>query len=65
MKTRLSPFVYKVKGQKNYILFDSLRGQIFNISPEGSNCRFEIAGAVVGFFFHFTSYFAPRISEIR
>ena len=41
MKTKLSPFVYKVKGKKNYLFFDSLKGEIFNISPEGDPYELE------------------------
>ncbi|MGE5341626.1 MAG: SPASM domain-containing protein [Candidatus Omnitrophota bacterium] len=36
MKAQLSPFVYKVKGKRNYLLFDSLREMIYSITPEGS-----------------------------
>jgi len=41
MKTKRSPFVYKVKGKKNYLFFDSLKGEIFNISPEGDPYELE------------------------
>jgi hypothetical protein len=40
MKTKLSPFVYKVKGKKNVLLLDSLKGLIFTICPEG--CPHEL-----------------------
>lgn len=40
MKTKLSPFVYKVSGKRNVLLFDSLQGDIFTISPEG--CPHEL-----------------------
>jgi len=36
MNVKLSPFVYKVKGRKNYLLFDALKRSIFNIIPEGT-----------------------------
>ena len=41
MKTKLSPFVYQVKGKKNYLFLDSLQGEIFNISPEGDPYELE------------------------
>lgn len=41
MKTKLSPFVYKVKGKKNYLFLDSLDGELFNISPEGDPYELE------------------------
>ncbi len=45
VNTKLSPFVYKVKGKKNYLLFDSLRGLIYNISPEG--CPYELESQLI------------------
>ena len=36
MNVKLSPFVYKVKGKKNYLLFDALKGAIYSIVPEGT-----------------------------
>ena len=41
MKTKLSPFVYKIKGKKNYIFFDSIRKKLFHISPEGNPKEME------------------------
>jgi len=41
MRTKLSPFVYKVKGNRNYLFFDSLRKQIFNVTPEGTPLELE------------------------
>ncbi len=52
MKTKLSPFVYKVKGNKNYLLFDSLKSQIFSIVPEGNPRELEaqlLENDLVGF----------------
>jgi radical SAM protein with 4Fe4S-binding SPASM domain len=34
-KIKLSPFVHKVKGKKNWLLADLLKGRIFQIAPEG------------------------------
>ena len=41
MNTQLSPFVYKVKGNKNYLFFDSLKKEIFIIKPEGNLLELE------------------------
>lgn len=41
MKTKLSPFVYKVKGKKNYLFLDFLNGQLYNISPVGDPHELE------------------------
>lgn len=41
MSTQLSPFVYKVKGSKNYLFFDSLKREIFIIKPEGNPQELE------------------------
>jgi len=41
MKTKLSPFVYKIKGKKNYLFFDSIRKKLFQISPEGNPVELE------------------------
>ncbi len=40
-KLRLSPFVQKVKGIKNWVLVDLLKGRIFQIIPEGSVEQFK------------------------
>jgi hypothetical protein len=42
MKTKLSPFVYKIKGKKNYLLFDSIKKLLFNIVPEGDPKELEV-----------------------
>ncbi|MCK4762118.1 MAG: SPASM domain-containing protein [Candidatus Aminicenantes bacterium] len=34
-RDRLKPYVYKVKGAKNYALYDLFHGKIFQIIPEG------------------------------
>jgi radical SAM protein with 4Fe4S-binding SPASM domain len=41
MKTQLSPFVYKVKGCKNYLFFNSLKKEIFIVNPEGNPLELE------------------------
>ena len=41
MKAKLSPFVYKIKGKKNYLVFDSIRKLIFQIIPEGDPKELE------------------------
>jgi len=41
MSTQLSPFVYKVKGSKNYLFFDSLKSEIFIVKPEGDPFEME------------------------
>ena len=35
-KIKLTPFVYKIKGDKYYALFDLLRQKVFKIIPEGN-----------------------------
>ncbi|MGE5343595.1 MAG: SPASM domain-containing protein [Candidatus Omnitrophota bacterium] len=41
MKTKLSPFVHKVKGKRNYFLFDSLKKEYYNMTPEGNPQELE------------------------
>ncbi|MGE5343579.1 MAG: SPASM domain-containing protein [Candidatus Omnitrophota bacterium] len=41
MKTKLSPFVYLVKGSKNHLLYDSLKGKTFSIPSEGNPAEVE------------------------
>ena len=35
LKTKLKPYVHKVKGAKNYGLYDILNGNFYTLSPEG------------------------------
>ena len=41
MSTILSPFVYKIKGAVNYLLFDSVNKQLFSVTPEGDAHELE------------------------
>ena len=41
MNAKLSPFVYKIKGKKNYLFFDSLRRIFFHVVPEGDPREME------------------------
>jgi len=41
MNAKLSPFVYKIKGKKNYLFFDSLRRIFFHVIPEGDPKEME------------------------
>ncbi|MCI0470923.1 MAG: SPASM domain-containing protein [Candidatus Aminicenantes bacterium] len=41
MGAKLSPFVYKIKGKKNYLLVDLLRRRLFKITPEGDPYQLE------------------------
>ena len=34
-KTKLKPYVYKVKGAKNYALYDLLKDNFYAITPDG------------------------------
>lgn len=35
-KTKLKPYVYKIKGAKNYALYDLIKGNFYTITPEGN-----------------------------
>jgi radical SAM protein with 4Fe4S-binding SPASM domain len=45
MKIKLSPFVFKIKGKRNYLLFDSLKKNIYCIIPEG--CPYELENQLI------------------
>ena len=41
--TRLKPYVYKIKGAKNYALYDLLKGNFYVVTPEGNVDELKIA----------------------
>lgn len=67
MKTKLSPFVYKVKGARNVLLFDSMKKQLFSISPQGDPLELETQllenGLVIKTNGVIPFKFIPRVTE--
>ncbi|MCU0288069.1 MAG: 4Fe-4S cluster-binding domain-containing protein, partial [Acidobacteria bacterium] len=62
-KIRLKPYVYKVKGAKNYAFYDLLNEKLYQVSPEGeletfkkqlleSELALETSGIVPKYFFN-------------
>lgn len=72
-RDHLKPYVYKVKGLKNYALYDLFHGKIFQIIPEGEphelrkellkeNLIFETEGVVP---YKITIDLSKKITELR
>jgi radical SAM protein with 4Fe4S-binding SPASM domain len=41
LSAKLSPFVHKIKGKRNYLIIDLLRQRLFKITPEGDPHQLE------------------------